>query len=159
MDATALQPPELNRYFSESVIRQAETDAIGVAELVRSAGVQGQPKNGKYEPLGLPPEMLLGLGLAIRLRRWELHRICGHLEAGLPSSSEIMDRVTSECCGPALLGFVSEIYVKTLQIYRESFLWSGGDCDLTVDLAVVAKEDDEFIDTVADFLFSQLEDA
>lgn len=159
MDATAPQPPELDRYFNESVIRQAETDAIGVGELVRSAGVQVQRQDGTYEPLELPPEMLLGLGLAARLRRWELHSIFGHLEAGLPSSSEIMDRVTSECCGPALLEFVTEIHVKTLQIYRESFLWSGGDCDLTVDLAVVAQEDDEFIDAVADFLFSQLEDA
>lgn len=159
MEAITDRLAEQDHQFSEAVIRQAEADATSVAELVRSAGVQVQRQNGTYEPLGLPPEMLLGLGLAVRLRRWELHGIRCHLDAGIPSSTEVMHRVTSECSGSALLGFVEEIYPKTLQIYRESFLWSGRDCDHTVDLAVVAQEDNEFIDAVADFLLSQLEHA
>lgn len=159
MEAISAQPPERDHQFLEAIRHQAEADATSVAEFVRSAGVQVQQQNGTYEPLGLPPEMLLGLGLAVRLRRWELQGVRLHLEAGIPSSTEVLDRVTSECSGSALFGFVEGIYPKTLQIYRESFLWSGQDCDLNVDLALVAQEDDEFIDAVADFLLSQLEHA
>lgn len=99
MEAITDQPAEQDHQFSEAVIRQAEADATSVAELVRSASVQVQRQNGTYEPLGLPPEMLLGLGLAVQLSTMGTAQ---HLRPSRSRTSVIqreMDRVTSECCG------------------------------------------------------------
>lgn len=139
--------------FVAAVRRQAESDAEAVGEFIRS--LPHGPKPDAVEPVQIAPEILLGLALAIRLRRWELNHIRVHIDAGVSSSSEVFGRIATLKRGRELEEFVSRESVNALRVFHDSFLWSASDCDLRVDIAIVAQEDDQFLDAIVDFLFQQ----
>ena len=92
----------------------------------------------------------------VGFRRWELNNIRAHIEAGLPTSDDVFDRVTTLLHGAKLKKFVNANWVKAIRVYHDSFLWSAVDCDLAVDIAIVAVEDEQFLDAIADFLLNSL---
>lgn len=140
-----------------AVKTQAELDAVGVAEFLRSSGILLPTETGGYCHLSLAPCVLLGLALAIRLRRWELNHIRVHVDAGLPTSAEVFDKVTQFLSGQALNQFVMQTSVQALRLYHESFVWSAPECDLGVDIAIIAQEDEQFLDALAEFLIQQVQ--
>ena len=135
--------------FAESVRSIAETDAAAVAAFLQERGMIPQAEN-----TSLSGEALLGIALCLRFRRWELNNIRAHIEVGLPTSDEVFERVTTLLHGAKLKKFVDANWVKSIHVYRDSFLWSAVDCDLAVDIAIVADEDEQFLDAVADFLLN-----
>ena len=73
---------------------EAEQDADDVAEFIRRAAIRCSAKVLKRQAIYLPREALLGLGLAMRLHRWERIGLPIHLAFGLPSSTEVVKFVT-----------------------------------------------------------------
>jgi len=137
--------------FAESVRSLAETDAVAVAAFLQERGLMPQT-----DDTSLSAEALLGVALCLRFRRWELHNIRAHIEAGLPTSDEVFDRVTTLMHGAKLKKFVDSNWVKAIRLYHDSFLWSAVDCDLAVDIAIVAGDDEQFLDGIVDFLKTQI---
>ncbi len=135
--------------FAASIRSIAEKDAVAVVAFLAVRGLFPQTNDTI-----LSVEMLLGISLCLRLRGWELNNIRVHIEAGLPTSDEVFDRITSIVQVAKLNKFVKTNWVKAIRVYHESFLWSAVDCDLAVDIAIVADQDEQFLDAVADFLLN-----
>ncbi|HUE69842.1 MAG TPA: hypothetical protein VMP01_03045 [Pirellulaceae bacterium] len=136
-------PPELLDAFRSLAVRDCE-GTCRLLELLYPDAIK-RP--------ALPRETLIGLGLAIRLSRWELVSIDLHIQAGLPSGQQMLDRVADLGHGPELWRIVQEVLTGANRIFAESFLWGDSDVD-QVDLAVVSDSDDEdFLDAMADFIW------
>src|SRR5689334_13345760 len=97
MDAIEVVEPA----FLEGLRDLAASDAEAVAEFFRTLGLLRHPSSPP-QALLLPSETLLGIGLALRLRTWELNGIAVHLEAGLPSADELFAFVRRFLSGPEL---------------------------------------------------------
>lgn len=137
--------------FTESVRLLAETDAAAVAAFLQERGLLPLADDSS-----LSAEALLGIALCLRFRRWELNNIRVHIDVGLPTSDEVFARVKTLLHGAKLKKFVRSNWGNAIRVYHNSFLWSAVDCDLAVDVAIVAEEDEQFLDTVVDFLFQMV---
>ncbi|MCI0334112.1 MAG: hypothetical protein L0228_12915 [Planctomycetes bacterium] len=136
--------------YVQSLKSQAERGAARVAEFLRRFGVSGT----KESPIALPAEMLLGLDLALRFQVWELNAITAHLDAGLPSSDQVLKRVMSLLEGNELREYVQNLDSRAIQILREQFVWQASG-DHSADFAIVTDgNEDAFLDALADFLWA-----
>lgn len=98
--------------------------------------------------------------MALKFRRWELQQIRVHLDAGLPSGAEMLASLMDPSADQTTLSEqATAIASKSLEVYFESFLWSLQDGSLQSDIAIVAQEDEDFLDVITDFLVEQLEGA
>lgn len=131
---------------------QANKDADAVAEFLISRGLF-DPNSTSRGP-GFTVDQLLGIALSLRLRRWELNGIRVHVEAGLPTSEEVLNQVCNQTRARTLKKIVEDNWTLTILTFHESILWWTDQCDLAGDIAIVANEDSNFVDAIVDFLVS-----
>ena len=137
---------------------EAEQDADDVAEFIRRAAIRCSAKVPKRQAIYLPREALLGLGLAMRLHRWERIGLPIHLAFGLPSSTEVVKFVTRNMRGARLAELVDVLSDAVAQVVIQFLPWSMSDCELQCDLAIVAQLDEELLlDAVADLVWQVAE--
>ena len=134
----------------------AEQEADDVAEFLRRSAVLYSEKFPNRRPVKLPRETLLGLSIAMRLRRWEQNSIYIHLEAGMPSADEALKFVTTVMSGPKLVKFVARHSATMRRLLWDSILWPFDEFDLGMDLAIVGREDDRFLDAITQFLLDHI---
>lgn len=161
MTASVTQPNHVVEFpdeFNRAVEREAEKDADEVAVFLSNPQFSEQLKVRLGDVVMVPVDVLLGLGLVIRLRRWEFAGIQCHLDAGLPSADQVCQQVLAPVRSPELASFVADSWRRALQAFHESIVWSTEGCDLSAIFALQAtEEDDDFIEGVADFLWQQIQ--
>ena len=158
MDALA-QDTELAMFrpeFIAAVHAQAESDADAAADFVRLAIQAAGNTTVKLDMDRFDPAALIGFGLAVRLRRWEHNHIRAHIDAGLPSASKVLARMVKLGRGRKLARFVAWAMIASTKVFHDSFWWSTDDSDLHLDLAIVGREDDLFLDAITQFLLDHI---
>lgn len=152
-NSSAISPEE--QAFVVMLRQQADEDADAVANFLRERGIFP----GESLPvIRLPKELLEGLALALRFQRWEQQHIHIHLAAGFPAGRQLLQRVISaDGKDPALSLEIRSLGLRRIQLLRDSFLWSAAVHGPPTDLALVASDDESFLDAVADFLIQQLQ--
>lgn len=150
----SLPPADPNPYLPEEYVAslkvEGERGAARVAEFLRRFGISGTSTS----PVALPAELLLGLNVALRFRAWELSSITAHLEAGLPSSNQVVERVMSLLQGDELREYVEDLDLRAIFILREQFVWQASG-EQSADIAIVTDgNEDAFLDALADFLWA-----
>lgn len=137
---------------------EAEQDADDVAEFIHRAAMRCSAKSPISQAIYLPREALLGLGLAMRLHRWERIGLPIQLAFGLPSSTEVVKFVTHKMRGARLTELVDVLSNAVAQVVIQFLQWSMSDCELQCDLAIVAQFDEELLlDAVADLVWQVAE--
>lgn len=145
-------PPEL----IAAIKAQAESDADAAAEFYRLA-IQAADNTGvKLDVNRFDPVAVIGTALVARFQRWELHHIRVHIDAGLPCSTDLLLCMVKLGNGRNLARFVAWIMIETAAVFRDSFLWSAADGDRRLDLAIVGREDDLFLDAITQFLLDHI---
>ena len=145
-------PPEL----IAAIKAQAESDADAAAEFYRLA-IQAADNTGvKLDVNRFDPVAVIGAALVARFQRWELHHIRVHIDAGLPCSTDLLLCMVKLGNGRNLTRFVAWVMIKTAAVFHDSFLWSVDDSDLHLDLAIVGREDDRFLDAITQFLLDHI---
>ncbi len=140
--------------FLVALAELAERDATALVACLAEFGfLRSELPEGDREQFSIPHFHALSFGLAIRLRRWELQGIRVHIDNDLPSAEEILQMLATRPHDRDLRQFLLQAHHRSLWLYRESFLWSAGDCDLQAEVAIVADEDEMFLDQLVDFLW------
>ncbi len=133
---------------------EAEQDADDVAEFVRRAAIRCSAKSPKCQAVELPREALLGLGLALRLPRWERIGLPIHLAFGLPSATEVMRFVTAHMRGPKLEEFIKVLSTALTQVVSEYLLWWSPDSKDCVEMVIAGAVNEELLlDAVVELVF------
>lgn len=145
-------PPEL----IAAIKAQAESDADAAAEFVRLSVQAAGNTTLKLDVDQFDPAALIGFGLVVRFRRWELQHIRVHIDAGLPHSADMLLRMVKLGRGRKLARFVAWVMIASSKVFHDSFLWSADDSDLHLDLAIVGREDDQFLDAITQFLLDHI---
>ncbi len=145
-------PPE----FITAIKAQAESDADAAIEFVR---LNLQATGNTTFRVGvdqLDQVALIGSGLVVRFWRWERQHIRVHIDAGLPCSADLLRRMVKLGRGRKLARFVAWAMIASTKVFHDSFLWSADDSDLHLDLAIVGREDDLFLDAITQFLLDHI---
>lgn len=58
--------------------------------------------------------------------------------------------------GRKLARFVAWAMIASSKVFHDSFLWSADDSDRHLDLAIVGREDDLFLDAITQFLLDHI---
>ena len=133
---------------------EAEQDADDVADFIRRAALRCSAKSPKRQAVELPREALLGLGLALRLHRWERIGLPIHLAFGLPSATEVMRFVTAHMQGPQLEQFIKALLAAVTQTVSDYLLWSSPDSNDCVEMVIAgAADEDVLLDAVVELVF------
>ncbi len=133
----------------------AEQDAADLIELLNRAETSFRAEFPDRLPPKYPDEALVGLKVAVRLRRWERDLVPVHLAIGLPSATEVMKFVTEVMHGKKLMEYVENLSHTVTRIVWDYFLWLPQDNEPRAELVIAAKLDDEFLlDAVADLVWS-----
>ncbi|MDB5387696.1 MAG: hypothetical protein JWM11_3342 [Planctomycetaceae bacterium] len=145
------QIEQFNSEFVEAVKALAETEATGVAQLLDAWHLRSQ--SASEAPFDLSPEFLLAVAISLRFKIWELNNHRWHLDAGLPSSDEILTRALQPVLREDLGTLTHHLHVTSLQIFQDHFVWyvkAQSQVNLTFDDSL----DDEHLDAIADFLWN-----
>lgn len=145
-------PPEL----IAAVRAQAELDADAAADFVRLSVQAAGNTTLKLDVDQFDPAAMIGFGLVVRFRRWELQHIRVHIDAGLPCSADMLLRMVKLGRGRKLARFVAWVMIASTTVFHDSFLWSAADGDRRLDLAIVGREDDLFLDAITQFLLDHI---
>lgn len=146
----SLRHPE----FTAALRKQAVEDADAVGLFLRHEHLAPPDGNATVE---LPATLLLGLGIALRFRSWELQNIRVHLDAGLPSGTELLTHVIEPAPDHNNLAHeIRSLAIERIRLLQESFLWSVPDDSLQTDIAIIGDSDEAFLDAVTDFLINHL---
>lgn len=144
-------------FFASAIARQAQQDADDVAILLKHYGILPESREPDSTPIGLPPDVLIGLALATRFARWESNEIKVHLNAGLPSSRQVLARVASQWQEPEFSEFVSGLRSNAFRIFYECFIWLVDGETMSAEMAMTAiTDEEEFLDAMADYLLAQV---
>lgn len=142
--------------FIAALHAQVLSDADAAADFVRLAIQAAGNTTVKLDVDRFDPAALIGFGLAVRLRRWEHNHIRVHIDAGLPSATEALARMVKLGRGRKLARFVAWAMIASSKVFHDSFLWSAADGDRRLDLAIVGREDDQFLDAITQFLLDHI---
>ncbi|MBI1347095.1 hypothetical protein GC163_12495 [bacterium] len=163
MDLPAATPLPENLFPQEyllAVRELAERDADEVQTFVRELLAQISPSGLCPETIFLPSTILTGIGMALRLLRWESLSIPWIQENDLPTSTQLLHRV----CGDFVQGdyqeldrYLAQISARILRIHHEHFVWSVHEMPALADIAVISEVDAEFIDALCDFFIQQIQ--
>jgi hypothetical protein len=153
MDGT-LDLDDLLVEFVAAVASQAIRGADRVAALLREAGIAPALGDHAAAPVGLPAELLLGLDLVLRFATWEQNLIFVHIESGLPSSDELLQRILELLPGEQMQSLISDLSGRSMVLLAQHFTWRAG-VEQQIDLAIVDDDDEALLDAVADFHIRQ----
>jgi len=146
---------EFSPQFLLAIQAQARSDVAAAIAFVlssfKSAGITIVPEQSPFDLT-----VLIGYGLALRFRRWELNHIRVHLDAGLPSGSGVLAQMVKLGRGLKLTEFVAWLMVRSARIFHESFIWSLDDADIGSEIAIDGREDDQFLDSITQFLLDHV---
>jgi len=158
--ATLLPENSFPKDYLQAVRELAERDADEVNTFVRELLAQMHPTGLCPETIVLPSPMLVGIGMALRLLRWESLRVPGIYEAELPTSMQLLHRVFDDFEQGDLQGldrYVAQISGRILRIYHEYFVWSVQEVPALADLAVISEVDADFVEALCDFFIQQIQ--
>ncbi len=145
-------PPEL----IAAVRAQAELDADAAADFVRLSVQAAGNTTLKLDVDQFDPAAMIGFGLVARFWRWERQHIRVHIDAVLPCSADLLRRMVKLGRGRKLARFVAWVMIASTKVFHDSFLWSAADGDVRLDLAIVGREDDHFLDAITQFLLDHI---
>lgn len=142
-------PAELVRYAAD----EASRDADAVIALLTTAGLAPPPG----ERRDFPPGLLLDLGAAVRLKRWEAGGHEVHKRSGLPSASAALvhllhalesasTAVDTRAAGGRLARAVFDLAVTR-------FAWAARP-DLGADIELAAADEDALVEAMAHLLWA-----
>lgn len=140
-------PPEL----IANVQSQAALDADDVAHFFALVGITPQGCRN------LPAWLLLGLGVAMRLTRWELRGIDLHLRRGMAEGKalalEVLRRYASST-DTSNARWVHDLYVTVIRIGSENLRWSV-DESWESAVSIETSGDDGWLDALAWLVWHQ----
>ncbi len=139
--------------FISAVEALAASEADAVGRLIAGLKSRSRSDSGSLFELFLPPEFLLALGLALRFQSWELSQIRCHLNAGLPSGAETLIFAIRIFHEPELGKRVQDLSITSLGLFQKHFVWRAK-TELQVDLGFQDSFDDDQLDAIAEFLWS-----
>jgi hypothetical protein len=156
-DMTAGDPSiSLNEYSADLVryaADEATRDAEEVIALLTAAGLAPPPG----ETRDFPPGLLLDLGAAVRLKRWEAGGHEVHTQSGLPSAGaalvhllHALESVSTAGDARAVSGRLAR-EVFDLAVTR--FAWAARP-DLGADIELAPGDDDAMVEALAQFLWA-----
>ncbi len=145
-------PPEL----IAAIKAQAESDADAVGAFLRESGLHPRVRCPD-EPSSFPLEYLVGIGLGIRLRRWQQANIVAHINAGLPSAEEFFSQIGALVRGDSLRGLVARVFMTLGPVIQTSFLWWVDDDDSRIEMEIVTGDKEQVLEAVADYLWEQIQ--
>ena len=139
--------------FVSAVEALADSEADRVGRLVAELEKTFQSNSGQPFPFFLPRGFLFALGLALRFHSWELNTIRFHLDAGLPSGAETLILAIRLLREPRLERRIEELSMIALRLFHQHFIWRAK-TEFQVDLGFQDSIDDDQLDAIADFLWS-----
>src|SRR3954451_7437938 len=145
-------PPDL----IQAVARDAARDADRVGVFLDALGRPPAGRRPQDPPLGLPADLLLGLGAALRLLLWEQQGIDAHRQAGLPPGRQALRDVFRAATGqadPEAAGRARTLPYRVLTLFVERFAWAGRP-ELGADLTLGPADEDALLEGLADFLWA-----
>ncbi len=145
-------PPEL----IAAIKAQAESEADAVGAFLRESGLHPRGRSPD-EPSSFPLEYLVGIGLGIRLRRWQQANIVAHINAGLPLAKELFSRIGELVRGAPLRGLVARVFMTLGPVIQTSFLWWVDDDDSRIEMEIVTGDKEQVLEAVADYLWQQIQ--
>jgi hypothetical protein len=133
------------------------TRALGEGIAIRTAhflqklnGWKPTPEN----PIALPAEFLLGIGLASQLARWSTLAPTALEGTELPGFETVLHTVMTRIAGAELQRYVIELLSEMTTVFHERFLWSAELEGLVLEIDGSA--DDVVLEQIADFLLLDL---
>lgn len=134
--------------------KRADESAALVAEVLRAMGFTS-PKDSK-DGVVFPRNFLLEFAAVLQLKAWELCGVRHHIDAGLPSSETAVSQLLSraESGQPSFKGEKTELHFQVLHFWLEGMAWQGMEY-LSTDIALGAVEEEEFLDGLAEYIWSQ----
>jgi hypothetical protein len=143
-------PPDM----VDAVRRDAERDADSAAQLLDELGLGRQQPSDP--PVALPAQLLLGLGMAMRLLSWEAQGINLHRVAGLPRGEEILKCLLRSAVGDEADGgpaLTQELWVCILRLSVEHLAWQGPEL-MGADVEIGPVDEECLIEALAELAWS-----
>ena len=131
----------------QAIVRHAERDADFTAAVFQAMGLD--------KSLRLPAAFVLEFAAVSQLWYWEWQGLRPHLPDHVPTFAEankcLCDRAMK---GPSEFAGLDAIPLsrQILQVWLENFAWDARD-EFGVDLIVSQADEDQFVDTLAEFLW------
>ena len=139
-----------------AVVREAERDAVAVAELLSDLGFR-RPSPGSL-PLRLPAAFLLGVGAAMRLFRWEERGVQIHRTAGLGAAGEVLCEVVRRTAPPSAQEpdpAVARLLLTVFELAVQWMAWEGQPV-LGADVVVGGVDDeDAFVEALTQLCWAR----
>ena len=135
-------PPELVRAVADEAARDAD-------QVIGFLGAIGLPA-----PATLPGDLLLGLGAALRLFRWELCGLRAHLDAGLPAARQALDcvfRAHAPGADAERAQTGRDLAFRVMVLFAERFSWCARE-ELDADVTLGPADEDALLHALADIL-------
>jgi hypothetical protein len=134
----------------EAITSEAERDAEQVADYLDSLFADaGIPLK---KPTPFPPDFLLGLGAAFRLRRWEEAQVRQSLDAELPSSEEATNEVFRSAIEVDAESWANSLSRRVLELFCKHFAWAGRR-ELEADVILDSLDEHHALNVLAEFLW------
>lgn len=141
-------PAELVRYAADEAAR----DADAVIALLTAAGLAPRPG----ETRGFPPGLLLDLGAAVRLKRWEAGGHEVHTQSGLPSASAALVHLLHALAAAPTAGDArgrgGRLAREVFDLAVTRFAWAARP-DLGVDIELSPADEDALVEAMAHLLW------
>ncbi len=146
---------QLRAFATSTAEADAEMVGTWINSVLGPAGTSGAPRL-------LSGSFLLGLGIAMRMRRWEADGNNPHLEAGLPSASQLQNDLGRLYLAErdAVNNYVAGLYKAINSISTSSFAWAAGHL-VGVDVLlgpICESDEDHFVEAFARFAWEHRHD-
>jgi hypothetical protein len=145
-------PPEL----VQAVAHEATLDADWVGIFLNTLGLAPDRTGREWKPMHLPASLLLGLGAALRLFRWEQNGVLASLQPDLPPARQMICQLFQLAAKPQqaeLDVVVRALTSRVFTLWLERLAWSGQEF-WDADLVLGDAEEDELVEVLADFLWA-----
>jgi len=139
----------------QAIIHEAMTEADMVGTFLSALGLAPVGAGQERKPVHMPAALLLGLGAAMRLLRWEQSGVCAHLPHNLPPSQEVICQLFGLAASPRpseLDPLARELMLRLFTVWLRWCAWSGPGL-LDADFVLGDIEEDELVEVLAAFLW------
>ncbi|MDB5337361.1 MAG: hypothetical protein JWN70_2980 [Planctomycetaceae bacterium] len=144
---------DIHPEFLTALIVSASNEADGVYHLLSLWDIKTRSESGALVPKQFSREFLLAAGVAIRFKVWEMNKTYFHLDAGLPSCSELLVKALQLQSGSELAQLAEMLNMASLRLFHDHFVWLAKN-ELQVDLGFQDPLNDDQLDAIADFIWN-----